>query len=114
MKNIISIVLLVVMFFAFRKQETGTIKGRVVPYNGALNVWAVSEKDTVKTTVQTAGEFELKAKPGLYRVIVEGRKPYKVTTKTGIQVSNGSYVDIGDIILDQGSLTMVSCAPLGK
>jgi hypothetical protein len=107
MKNISGFVLLIVLFLAFRKHDTGTIKGRVVPYNAALNVWAVSEKDTVRTTIQSAGEFELKANPGLYRVIVEGLRPYKTTTKTGVLVNSGSYVDIGDITLDQGNV--ISC-----
>lgn len=103
MKNILGLTLLVVLFLAFRNQDTGTIKGRIVPYNAALNVWAVSDNDTVKTTVKSAGEFELKAQPGRYRIIVEGHRPYKTTTKPDVIVSSGGYIDIGDIKLDEGN-----------
>ena len=94
--------LLVIVFFAFVKQDmTGIIKGRVVPYNAALHVWAVSDKDTVSGIVQN-GAFEIKkVKSGRYRVIAEGLRPYKVTTKLDVVVQNGATVDIGDIILDQ-------------
>ncbi|MES2331261.1 MAG: hypothetical protein V4539_16780 [Bacteroidota bacterium] len=94
--------LLVIVFFAFVRQDLPSIiKGRVVPYNAALHVWAVSDKDTGSGVVQN-GAFEIKnLKPGKYRVIAEGLRPYKVTTKPDINVSGGTVVDIGDIILDQ-------------
>src|SRR5471032_1263493 len=85
--------------FCFSEANPGTIKGRVVPYNAALHIWAVSDKDTVDALVQAAGAFELKGvKAGRYRVIAEGLRPYKVTTKPDVVV-DGNVVDIGDIIL---------------
>ncbi|MEO8171796.1 MAG: hypothetical protein ABI581_01890 [Sediminibacterium sp.] len=92
----------VIVVFAFVRQDIGaTIKGRVVPYNAALHVWAVSDHDTNSAIIQN-GTFEIKKlKGGKYRVIAEGLKPYKVTTKPGITVASGAVVDIGDIILDQ-------------
>lgn len=94
--------LFALVLLAFVQQDTGAvIKGRVVPYNAALRVWAVSDKDTNSGVVQN-GAFEIKKlKGGKYRVIAEGLKPYKVTTKPGITVASGTVVDIGDIILDQ-------------
>ena len=109
MKSIVGLTLLSIFFLT---QDTGTIKGRIVPYNAALNVWAVSENDTVKTTVKSAGEFELKTKPGRYRIIIEGHRPYKTTTKPDVVVGSGAYIDIGDIKLDEG--TLISSAPEKK
>ena len=94
--------LLLIAFSGFIKQDLpGSIRGRVVPYNAALHVWAVSAKDTVSGVVQN-GSFEIKkVKPGRYRVIAEGLRPYKVTTKLDVLVNSGASTDIGDIILDQ-------------
>lgn len=100
--GIISAFLLVIVLFAFVRHDIGaTIKGHVVPYNAALHVWAVSDRDTNSGIVQN-GAFEIKKlKGGKYRVIAEGLRPYKVTTKPDINVASGTIVDIGDIILDQ-------------
>jgi hypothetical protein len=99
---ITGIVLLAIVFSAFRRQDLpGSIKGKVVPYNAALNVWAVSDRDTAHGVVQS-GSFEIRnIKEGRYRVIVEGLRPYKTTTKPEIMVSSGIATDIGDVILDQ-------------
>lgn len=98
--------------FAFtRKQETAVvtgqtqtktaIRGTVKPLNGALHVWAVSDSDTSSATVVN-GQFKIEnLKGGLYRVIAEGIRPYKVTTKTGVNVNPGTSVDVGEIVLDQ-------------
>ena len=92
---------LVLVLSAFVQTRTGRIHGRVVPYNAALNVWAVSNVDTERSVI-TNGEFEIKnLKAGRYRVIVEGRHPYKVTTRPDVIVSDSSTVNIGDIVLDQ-------------
>lgn len=72
-----------------------------MPQNGALSVWAVSDRDTGRAMVQN-GEFEIKKlRPGNYRVIAEGRRPYKVTTRPGVVVGDSAIVDIGDLFLDQ-------------
>jgi hypothetical protein len=100
--GIICALLFVTVLFAFVRQDVGaTIKGHVVPYNAALRVWAVSDNDTSSGIVQN-GAFEIKKlKGGKYRVIAEGLRPYKVTTKPDINVASGTIIDIGDIILDQ-------------
>ncbi len=79
----------------------GSIRGRVVPYNAALNVWAVSDADTGRSTIMN-GEFEIKnLRPGRYRVIIDGRKPYKITTRPDVIVNDSAVTNVGDIILDQ-------------
>jgi hypothetical protein len=83
------------------KSPSGSIRGRVVPWNAAVNVWAVSDADTAHAVIQN-GEFEIRRlKAGRYRVVVEGRRPYKVTTRPDVIVADSSFVNIGDIILDQ-------------
>jgi hypothetical protein len=83
------------------KAPSGSIRGRVVPWNAAVNVWAVSDADTAHAVIQN-GEFEIRRlKAGRYRVVVEGRRPYKVTTRPDVIVADSSFVNIGDIILDQ-------------
>lgn len=95
------LLLLCMIVLSFVKQDTAVIKGKVTPYNAALHVWAVSDNDT-SSGVVTNGTFEIKnLKAGKYRVIAEGLRPYKVTTKPGINVNAGAIVDIGEIILDQ-------------
>lgn len=98
----ILLLLMAVLFFSFRGQDTkGSVRGRIVPYNAALNVWIVSDTDTARTTIQS-GTFLIKGlKAGKYRIIVEGLKPYKITTKPEVIINGGSTTDVGDIILDQ-------------
>lgn len=93
---------LIVLFAFVRRQDTSaTIKGTIKPYNGALHIYAVSDTDTSSGVVQN-GTFEIrKLKPGRYRVIAEGLRPYKVTTKPDVNVNMGQIVDVGEIVLDQ-------------
>ena len=80
---------------------TASIRGRITPYNAAVNVWAVSDTDTSRSSIQN-GEFEIKKlHPGRYRVIVNARRPYRVTTKTDVIIADSTGVDVGNIVLDQ-------------
>jgi hypothetical protein len=88
-------------FVRLQDVNRATVKGRVSPYNAAIRVWAVSDLDTSSSALQN-GQFEIRnLKPGKYRIIAEGLRPYKVTTKPGITLNAGAIVDIGEIILDQ-------------
>ena len=99
---ILTLFLLVMLFgFTRRHDDPGAIRGRIVPYNAALHAWAVSDMDTAAAPI-VGGAFEIKQlQPGKYRVIIEGLRPYKVTTKPDVLVISGVSTDIGDIILDQ-------------
>jgi hypothetical protein len=96
--------LILIGLFAFMKRQDpnhATIKGTIKPYNGAIHVWAVSNTDTSSSAV-VSGQFQIKnLKPGKYRVIAEGLRPYKVTTKPDVTVNAGNIVDVGEIVLDQ-------------
>ncbi|HLK30929.1 MAG TPA: carboxypeptidase-like regulatory domain-containing protein [Puia sp.] len=89
--------------FAFSKIETGSIKGKVTPANGAAKVWAISGTDTLKASVD-GGTFNIMdAKPGTYKLIVEAMPPYKNMAKEGVTVSDGQSTDVGEIKLQQGA-----------
>ena len=85
--------------FAFTTFQGGSIKGRVIPADGASQVWAMSASDTVKAAI-SQGNFEiLNAKAGTYRVFIDAIDPYKDIVKEGVQLSDGGTVDLGEIQL---------------
>ncbi|GAC1452024.1 MAG: hypothetical protein NVSMB7_14670 [Chitinophagaceae bacterium] len=87
--------------FAFKNIDNGSIKGTVVPADGATKVWALSSTDTLKADVQS-GSFEImNAKAGTYRIIVEAKPPYKNTAKDNIVVADGAPTNVGQIKLGQ-------------
>lgn len=93
-------VLFIIVSFAIQ-QYSGSIRGKVLPHNAALHVWAVAEGDTGRGVIQN-GEFEIRnLRPGRYRVIIDARLPYKVTTKPDVIVNDSSNTDVGEIRLDQ-------------
>jgi hypothetical protein len=49
-------------FFAFTSIDTGSIKGKVSPADGAVQAWAISATDTLKAPIAN-GAFLL-ARPG--------------------------------------------------
>jgi hypothetical protein len=86
---------------AFTGIDTGTIKGRVTPADGATRAWALSSTDTLRADIQ-AGTFEISnARPGTYRVIIEAKPPYKNTAKDNVHVADGQPTDVGEIKLSQ-------------
>ena len=101
-KGIAFTLVAIVAAFGFQQDSrSGSISGRVVPYNAAVNVWAVADNDTAHGVIHN-GEFELKKlRAGRYRVIVEGRRPYKVTTRPDVIVSDSANTNVGEIVLDQ-------------
>ncbi len=87
--------------FAFTTFDGGTIKGKIIPADGASQVWAMSATDTLKAKV-SQGVFMLgNAKAGTYKVYIDATDPYKDAVKEGVQVTDGGTVDLGDIPLDK-------------
>jgi len=86
---------------AFRSAETGSIKGIIVPAEGANYAWAISGTDTVSTGI-TQGVFILSdLKPGVYQVLIQAVAPYKNATRENVEVKDGEATDIGQITLEQ-------------
>ena len=87
--------------FAFKGISTGTIKGTIMPADGATKAWALSSTDTLKADIQN-GSFEISnAKPGTYRLIIEAKPPYKNTAKDNVAVADGQPTNVGEIKLGQ-------------
>ena len=95
-------VALVILFIAFTPQtETGVIKGRISPADGANQVWAISGTDTLKT-VPSNGEFMFdKVKTGSYTVAIDAKDPYKDQMIESVEVKAGEIKDLGEIKLAQ-------------
>jgi hypothetical protein len=77
------------LLISFRTVQAPSIKGTVSPGWYAVNAWAISEEDTLYTSV-TDGSFEFtNARPGVYRIIIEARSPYRHLAKDDVIVKEG-------------------------
>jgi len=86
---------------AFTSQQGGSIKGKVIPPDGASQVWALSAKDTLKAMINQ-GSFEIQnANAGTYKIYIDAVEPYKDVVKEGVQVIDGGVADIGQITLQK-------------
>jgi hypothetical protein len=88
--------------FAFKAISiNGSVKGTVSPANEANMAWIVSSTDTLKVPVDK-GTFEIRdVKPGVYKVIIEAKPPYKNAATDAITVNDGQVIDVGEIKLAQ-------------
>jgi hypothetical protein len=87
--------------FAFNAMRAGSIKGTVSPAEGGSRAWAESSTDTLKALIIN-GAYEISdAKPGVYKVIIEAKPPYKNAAKDGVNVSDGQATDAGEIRLEK-------------
>ncbi len=87
--------------FAFSTLRDGSIHGTVTPPEGAVQAWAESATDTLKSPIVN-GSFEMAGvKPGTYKVIIEAKPPYRNAAKDGIMVSDGQASDAGEIRLEK-------------
>jgi len=86
--------------FAFRGVQ-GSITGKVRPFDGATDVWAIQGSDTLKTVV-TDGAFTFEdARAGIYTVIVDAKEPFRDATLRDVRVEDGQATDLGEINLQQ-------------
>lgn len=75
------------------------IKGTINPAENAGNVWAISGNDSTKAA-PVQGVFQINdLKAGAYKVVVEGKAPYKDFVKEGVVVKDGEVLDLGAITL---------------
>jgi hypothetical protein len=87
--------------FAFTSLPGGSIKGKITPVDGASQVWALSATDTLKAVINQ-GVFEFQnANTGTYKVYIDAVEPYKDVIKEGVQVTDGSTADLGEISLQK-------------
>jgi hypothetical protein len=85
----------------FKTAQPESIQGKVTPAWYAVNAWAISKTDTLYTTV-TNGNFEFSnAQPGVYKIIVEARSPYRHMEKDNVVVKEGEPTNIGELSLQK-------------
>ena len=106
MKNriafLIVLVIIIVAIVSFKPWVGGTVRGIVFPSDAAKNVWALSGRDTFRTTTNTMGVFEINhVRAGTYRIMVEANPPYKNVYKDNITVRDSTIIDAGDFRLSQ-------------
>jgi hypothetical protein len=76
------------------------ITGRVSPANGAEIVWVIGAKDSLSGPV-VSGIFSLVVDPGIYKLIVDARSPFKDVLLDNLSVKQNQSLDVGEIILQQ-------------
>jgi len=104
MKNVLSFVLMTAFLpisFAFIIFAHGTIMGKIIPADGAAQVWAISSSDPLKAAI-SQGSFQIyNVKQGTYKIYIEAINPYKDVVKEGVHVAEGGTVDLGEIQLSK-------------
>jgi hypothetical protein len=99
--KIAAFAVIAVCLFAFTKLQTGSIKGIVSPSDGAVRAWAETLSDTLKADIVN-GAYEItNVKPGIYRVIIEAKPPYRNAAKENVTVVDGHATDAGEIKLEK-------------
>lgn len=84
---------------AFTLQQTGVVRGKVNPPENALQVFAISGNDTVRSNI-VQGHFEVqKLKEGIYQVWIEALPPYSNKLIQQVQVKDGEVTELGEIYL---------------
>jgi len=86
--------------FAFTTTNQSSITGRVAPADGAETVWAISGADSTKGAI-SAGAFALGVKPGIYKVLVDAKDPYKDVILENLEVKQDQPLDVGEIVLQK-------------
>ncbi|WP_207514617.1 carboxypeptidase regulatory-like domain-containing protein [Longitalea luteola] len=91
----------VIAFFSFTPNFGAGIKGTINPADNAGDVWAIAGNDSTKVT-PLQGVFEINdLKAGTYKIVIEGKAPYKDFVKEGVVVKDGEVLDLGKITLSQ-------------
>lgn len=98
--TLIGIIACVVCLHAFRIIQGSTITGRVNPPDEVETVWAFSNTDTIRGTL-SQGAFALTAKPGLWKVVIDAKPPFRDAVIENVEVKNNQTTDLGEIRLLQ-------------
>jgi hypothetical protein len=88
------------IMYAFQTRIQTSIIGKINPIGGANVAWAVSGRDSASSNIVN-GAFSFEAKPGIYKVVIDGLAPYKDAVLENISVKDGQTVDVGEIMLQR-------------
>jgi hypothetical protein len=97
---LILVIVSVCVLHAFKAGQKSGISGRITPADGGQRVWAIQGSDSL-SLIPTGGSFLIEAKPGLYKILVDAKEPYKDVLMENIEVTNGKTTDVGEIKLTQ-------------
>jgi hypothetical protein len=89
-----------IAFFSFRSVQTTQISGKIIPADGAVMVWLIRDSDSISVKPMD-GMFKASVKPGPYKVIVSGKRPYKDVLFEKVEAEEGKTADLGEIRLEQ-------------
>ena len=94
------IVMVITGIHAMRLMQANTIYGRVISPDALEFVWAIQGKDSVIVPA-IRGEFVLKVKPGVWKLLLHTQTHYKNMVIENVVVSDGKATDLGEIKLIQ-------------
>ena len=77
------------------------ISGKVTPAEGTESVWAIKGTDSLKTTVNTEGAFNLEVATGTWKLVVAAKAPYRNAEIKELVVTADNTTDVGEIKLDK-------------
>lgn len=80
--------------------DQSSISGKVTPADGAETVWAISGTDSTKATINS-GTFSLSVKPGIYKLIIDAKEPYRDVLLENLEVKAEQPIDVGEIVLQK-------------
>ncbi len=94
------VVLVITGIHAIRLIKANTINGKVSAPNALQFAWAIKGSDSVIVGADN-GTFSLKVKPGIWKVLLHNKNPYKNIIINNVIVKDGRSTDLGEIILAQ-------------
>ena len=97
---LVALLAIVFLLHAYKAAFISGISGRVSPGEAVEYIYAIQGKDSLKA-VPANGVFMLEAKPGLYRVIVDAKQPYKDVLLESVEVTDSKTTDLGEIKIIQ-------------
>ena len=84
----------------FTVKQTGSISGKVSPWQAFPVITVYNDQDTAYALPWKNGEYKLRGlKAGTYKVFVNASNGYKDTTVTGVTVSRGDNTKVEEIKL---------------
>jgi len=88
----------ILLMMGFTHRFNTLVTGGVNPADAGLRAWVFSATDTLTSSIESNGRFKIgKEKAGNYRLLIEGKPPYRNVVKEGIVVTDGAPVDVGTI-----------------
>jgi hypothetical protein len=91
--------LVAALILSFAPAKSGIV-GKLNPIDGAELVWVLGSSDSLKM-VPAQGQFFFDVKPGVYKLVVDAKEPYKDVLLENLQVKQDETLDVGEIPLKQ-------------